>query len=133
MCGKLAGRKAALDQSPADAVLLALLVDLDQCDTRFRIHNNIPEELAGAGHQEEFSCKARDTRADIMPFAVIEETIADGIHFMLRQAIGQIAAVALMPSLLVAFVGHLDKCLYKSSFQYSHFVTPPFLMLYCCA
>ena len=122
MGGKLAGRAAAFHIAPADAVVLAGFINLDNAQGHFGINRHVAEELAGPGYQEEFPRQIRHAGADGLPIVMITQAIADRLHLMRLNAVGQVAAVSFMPALFVSLLGHVDKGSHKSGFQNLHLV-----------
>ena len=121
MRGELAGRAAALHKAPALAVIFALLIDLDDGQAGLRIHNDIPEVFPGSRNHEKFPGQIRHADADRDPLALLIQTIPDDLHLFRLDPIRKIAAVPLMPALLIAVVRHLDKVLHKFRIQNFHF------------
>ena len=110
---QLTGRTAAANEPPDDAVVLARRIDLDECDILLRGEPDVAHILAAARHEEIFPREPRHRIADRLPCADLVQRVLDRLHFLRRDAVRQISAVALMPSLLERISGQALKALHK--------------------
>ena len=114
---ELRGRAGTLGQTPDNAPAVALVVDLHDADAVDGIGLDIAEELAGAGRDEVLPCKVIGLNTHVDPLARLSvEVGAAGSDLLRRHAVGQVAAVALMPALQPAIVAHADKALHTGDF-----------------
>ena len=86
---------------------------------RVRLH--VAEKLAGAGGNEILARQIVRLHAHVHPFAGlrVKEGTALG-HFLFLHAVGQVAAVALVPALQPAIVAHPHKAFYDFNIQNTH-------------
>ena len=85
--GKLTGWAAAFYKAPADSVINALVVQLDNSQACFRVYCYISEIFAASGYQEKLSCKSRHLCADWLPLSRCIQTGADHFYFLIFQTI----------------------------------------------
>ena len=113
VAGKLGSRLCAIGQAPDNAPAIALIIDLNNADAVDRVWLHIAEELAGTGGDEIFPGQVISLNAHVDPLArgFVKERTACG-NIFLGHAVGQVAAVALMPALQPAVVAHTDKTFY---------------------
>ena len=84
---KLTGWAAAFYKAPADSVINALVVQLDNSQACFRVYCYISEIFAASGYQEKLSCKSRHLCADWLPLAWCIQTGTDHFYFFCFQTI----------------------------------------------
>ena len=107
MAGELGSRAGTLGQTPDDAPAIALVVDFHDADAVDRIGLDIAEELAGASRDEVLTCEVIGLNAHVYPLTRLGiEVGAAGSDLRRRHAVGQVAAVALVPALQPAIVAH---------------------------
>ena len=102
----------AITFTPADAIVLTLVVQLDDAEGILGLNDHIPEIFAGTGHQEILFRQLRYDRADRTPFAG-GELFLHGLNFLCLDAIGKVSSVSLVPALLPSVVSHSHKSFYK--------------------
>ena len=134
VAGELAGGTAAVDQAPHNAVAVALVVDLHHADAVLGIKDHIAEVLAAAGGQEVLARQVRagDAHVDPGPGRLVKEGLHLR-HFLGGQAVGQVAAVALMPALEPAVVAHADIALHNGNVSHGHGDQSPLQCLFLSA
>ena len=120
MGGKLAGRTAAFNETPADAVILTLVVELDDREAGLGVDGDVSEILAGTCHEEKFTCQVRYRAADRNPVLVIVQTGTNVLHFFGLQAVREVSAVSFMPALFIAVISHFDKSTHKFCIKNLH-------------
>ena len=126
VAGELAGGLAAVHQAPADAVGIALVIDLDHADGILGIGNDVAEELAAAGGEEVGAGQilAGDAHGDPGTGLSVEEG-GDFGDFRVGETVGQVAAVAFVPALMPAVVSHADVFLDDRDVEHAHCLIPP--------
>jgi len=121
VAGELTGGLCTIFQTPDDAPAVALVVDLHNTDAVDRVRLHVAEKLAGAGSDEILTRQIIGLHAHVHPFAglrVKEEAAL--CHFLFLHAVGQVAAVALVPALQPAIVAHPHKAFYDLNIQNTH-------------
>ena len=109
MAGELAGGAAALLQAPDNAPGIPGLVNLHNADVVLGGQGHVAEILAAAGGNEKFSPQVVRLDAHVHPLAGgIFEIGAALLHFLGAHAVGEVAAVALVPALVPAVAAHAD-------------------------
>ena len=117
VAGELAGRLCAALQAPDDAPAVALVVDLHNADAVDRVRLDVAEELAGAGGDEVLTGQIIGLHAHVDPLARLGVEVGTaGGDVLPGHAVGQVAAVALVPALQPAIVAHTDKALDAGNF-----------------
>ena len=84
---KLTGRSSTFYQSPADTIIHTFVIQFDDCQTYFRVNNNISEIFAASCHKEKFSCQPRYFCSDRCPFSWRIQTRTNHLHFFCFQTI----------------------------------------------
>ena len=130
VAGELAGRLCAALQAPDDAPAVALFIDLHNADAVDRVRLYIAEKLAGTGGNEILARQITCLHAHVDPLTglCVEEGTALG-HFLLLHAVGQVAAVALVPALQPAIVAHPHKTFDDINIQNTHLQTPLYFQM----
>src|SRR5699024_4414522 len=123
VAGELAGGLCAARQAPDDAPAVARRVDLHDADAVLEVKLHVAEIRARAGGDEVFPGQVFRLHAHLYPGAgnCVEEGAA-GRHLLVLHAIGQVAAVALVPALQPAVGAHTDITLDDLNIQNAHFV-----------
>jgi len=86
---------------------------------RVRLH--VAEELAGAGGDEILPGQIICLHPHVHPFAGLRVKEGAALrHFFFLHAVGQVAAVALVPTLQPAIVAHPHKAFYDLNIQNTH-------------
>ena len=110
--GEFAGRPASVLQSPDNTVGIALFVDFHNTVLRFQTH--ILQELSAAGGDKVLTLQVISLYTQLHPWPGFRFKIWAALrHFLLFHAVGQVAAVSLMPALFPAVIAHSDKTLHK--------------------
>ena len=125
VAGELGCGLCAVLQAPDDAPAVALVVDLHNADAVYRVRLYVAEELAGAGGDEILPRQIICLYAHVHPLPGLR--IKEGAalcHFLLLHAVGQVAAVALVPALQPAIVAHPHKTFDDINIQNTHLQTP---------
>ena len=101
VAGELAGRLCAALQAPDDAPAVAFIVDFHNADAVDRVRLHVAEEFARTGGDEILASQIVCLHPHVHPLPGLR--IKEGAalrHFLLLHAVGQVAAVALVPALL---------------------------------
>ena len=114
-------RSTAVDEAPDNAVLFALLVNLDQRNILLWCQRDIAHILAAARDEEILACKAWHRVADWLPFLDFMQRFLDGFNLFWLDAVRQVAAVALMPTFLECVSCQALEAFHELRFQDIHF------------
>ena len=68
---KLTRRISSLNKTPANAVVLALIINLDDCQARLRIHGDVPEILSCSRHKKKLTGKSRHICTNGLPGRIL--------------------------------------------------------------
>jgi len=121
VAGELGCGLCAVLQTPDDAPAVALVVDLHDADAVNRVRLHVAEKLAGAGGDEILTRQIVRLHPHVHPFAgLLVKEGAALCHFLFLHAVGQVAAVALVPALQPAIVAHPHKAFYDLNIQNTH-------------
>ena len=121
MAGKLAGGTAPLLQAPDNAPGISGLVDLRNAQVVLRCQGNIAEILAAAGGDKKLPFQIVCLDAHVYPLAGGFFKIGAALlHLFRAHAIGQIAAVALVPALVPAVAAQADVILQDFTISNCH-------------
>ncbi len=114
------GRARAIAKAPDNSPGIPLVVDLHDADICRRVELHIPHKPAAARGDEILPGKIVRLDAHVHPRAgrLIEER-ARRVHILLLHAVGQVAAVSLMPSLLPSVGAQTDKSFHCRYLFYS--------------
>ena len=118
--GQLAGRSAALGQTPYDPVFRSGGVHLDDTEGLRRFAQNVAEIFSGAGHHEELARKVRHRGSDIGKGGVKAKVVPDLLYRLHGDPVGKVSAVSLVKSELPAVLGKACKVLCKFRIHYFH-------------
>ena len=121
VAGKLGCGLCAVLQAPDDAPAVALVVDLYDADAMDGVRLYVAEELARAGGDEILPGQIIRLHPHVHPLPglrVKEEAAL--CHFLFLHAVGQVAAVALVPALQPAIVAHPHKAFDNFNIQNTH-------------
>ena len=134
VAGELTGGLCAVLQAPDDAPTVALVVDLHNTDAVNRVRLHVAEKLAGTGGDEILPRQIICLHAHVHPFAglLVKEGTAL-CHFLFLHAVGQVAAVALVPALQPAIVAHPHKTFDNFNIQNTHLQKPLSFKCACSA
>ena len=134
VAGELGCGLCAALQAPDDAPAVALAVDLHNTDAVDRVRLYVAEELAGASGDEILPGQIVRLHAHVHPFAglLVKEGAALR-HFLFLHAVGQVAAVALVPALQPAIIAHPHKAFYDLNIQNTHLQKPLSFKCACSA
>ena len=114
VAGELAGGLGAVEQAPHDAIGVALLVDLDDADVVRRVAFDVAHVLAAACSQEVGACQVLSRHAHLDPLARLGVEERTGrLDILFGHAVGEVAAVALVPALQPAVVAHAGKAAHE--------------------
>ena len=83
---KLGGRTAAVHKAPADPVVLALVVELDDAEGVFRLDGDVAEIFSGTRHKEILARQLRNRRPDRLPLAR-NQLFLHGLDFLRLDAV----------------------------------------------
>src|SRR5699024_11900451 len=99
VAGELGCGPGAIGQTPDDAPAVAGGVDLDNADRVDGVGLHIAEEFAGTGGDEVLAGQVigLDPHLDPLPRGLVKPGAAGG-HILPGHAVGQVAAVALVPA-----------------------------------
>ena len=95
---QLARGCSAVGETPDDAVAVALRADLDDADALGKGALDEAQVLAGAGDSKELACHLRAGNAKLHPGGVCLEGRAAGLYVIGFEAVGDVAAVGLVPT-----------------------------------
>ena len=131
---ELTGRLCAVLQAPDNAPAVALVVDFHDADAVNRVRLHVAEKFAGAGGDEILPCQIIRLHAHVhpRPGLLVKEGAALR-HFLFLHAVGQVAAVALVPALQPAIVAHPHKAFYNLNIQNTHLQKPLSFKCACSA
>ena len=113
---QLAGRSSAFGQSPDNPVLRAVGADLNDRQIGGRIQLDVAHIFAASRHGEELAGQPRHLRCDRLPGLITAQLIANHLKLGLRNAVRQIAAVALVPALPETVAAHPNHALHPGCF-----------------
>ena len=111
MRGQLARRATTLRQSPDNGVVLAALVHADDGGVLLGCELHISHILAAARDEEVFVCQFRHRVADRQPLRRGVQRVLCPRNLLRADAVGEVAAVALMPALAERVRREPDKAL----------------------
>ena len=134
VAGELGCGLCAVPQAPDDAPAVALVVDLHNTDAVDRVRLHVAEKLAGAGGDEILARQIIRLHAHVhpLPGLLVKEGTALR-HFFFLHAVGQVAAVALVPALQPAIIAHPHKAFYDLNIQNTHLQKPLSFKCVCSA
>ena len=109
VAGELARRARAACQPPDDAPAVALVVDFDDAHVVFGVEFDVAEVLARTGGDEVLAREVVRLNAHVHPFAGGGAEVGAALRdFLVLHAVGEVAAVALVPALIPAVGAHAD-------------------------
>ena len=120
VAGELTSGLGTALQTPDNPPGIALFINLHNTDGMLGVQDHITEELAGTGGEEILTGQVLAGNAHVDPGAGLLEEGAAGLHLLSLHAVGQIAAVTLVPALEPAVVAHTDIVLYDLYIQNAH-------------
>ena len=121
MRGELAGGNAAVLQAPHDAPRIAGIVDLDDAHVGGGVELHVAHVAARAGGGEERAAQIVGLHAHGHPAGgVVVEERAARAHLLVGQTIRQVAAVALVPTLVPAVGAQAYERLHERLLLHGH-------------
>ena len=114
------GRGTGILEAPDNAVVLPLLIHMDDAKALLGIELQVSHVSSGSGDREVLPRKPRDTGADRKKVSVLREVFLYRFHVLRGHAVGQVPAVSLVPPLLETVSAALNEILCKLCFQYLH-------------